>query len=451
MPSRNYLFYEFTRSLCNTCKSTIDAKILIEDWKVIMQKFCKLHWLQRTLISDDVEYYKMQKDYLKPWDMPNQFNTEIKEWCPHDCWLCPDHEQHSCLTIVEITDKCNMKCPVCFANSWPELNHKSLEDIEKMFDVICKNETEPDIVQISGWEPTIHPDFFEILDRAKKRPFRYIMINTNGIKIAENEEFTKKLATYQPNFEVYLQFDSLDDKFTQEIRGQKMKEIRLKTLENLNKYNISTTLVVVLKKWKNDQEIWELVEFALTQKCIRWITFQVVQSTWRYENYNPIKDRLTISEVRSEIIKQSPYFTPQDIVPLPCHPEWIAMSYWLKTEDNKLMSLCRYIEKDELLAWSENNIIFEKNEKFKEHFMKLFSLSTVWEPSANCFWSLLCCLPKINMSKKLTYENVFRIMIIQFLDVYNFDLKSVKRSCIHFAKPDWKIYPFDTYNLFYRK
>jgi uncharacterized radical SAM superfamily Fe-S cluster-containing enzyme len=230
-----------------------------------------------------------------------------------------------------------------------------------------------------------------------------------------------------------------------------MKKIRLKALENLNKYNISTTLVVVLKKWKNDQEIWEIIEFALSQKCIRGITFQVVQSTWRYENYNPLKDRLTISEVRNEIIKQSPYFTPQDIVPLPCHPEWIAMSYWLKTTYNKLMSLCRYIEKDELLAWSENNIIFEKNQNFKDHFMRLFSLSTVWEPSANCFWSLLCCLPKVNMTEKLTYENVFRIMIIQFLDVYNFDLKSVKRSCIHFAKPDWKIYPFDTYNLFYRK
>lgn len=451
MPSRNYIFYEFTRSLCNVCKETIDAKILIENDKVIMQKYCKNHWLQRTLISDDVNYYKMQKEYLKPWDIPNSFNTEIKEWCPHDCWLCPDHEQHSCLSIVEITDKCNMECPICYANSDFKWKHKSLEDIEKMFDVICENETEPDIVQISGWEPTIHPDFFEILDRAKKRPFRYIMINTNGIKIATDEEFVKKLSSYKPNFEIYLQFDSLNDEYLKEIRWQYMNDIRKKALENLSKYNLSTSLVVVLKKWKNDTEIWKIIEFALTQKCVRWITFQVVQSTWRYENYDPVKDRLTISEVRKSIMDQLSYFTPNDIVPLPCHPEWIAMAYSIKTPEWKLMPLWRFIEKDELLSWAENNIMFEHNEEFRKHFLKLFSLSTVWESSANCFWSLLCCLPKIKLSQKLTYDNVFRIMIIQFLDVYNFDLKSVKRSCIHFAKEDWKIYPFDTYNLFYRK
>jgi uncharacterized radical SAM superfamily Fe-S cluster-containing enzyme len=87
-----------------------------------------------------------------------------------------------------------------------------------MFDTICRHEAEPDVVQISGGEPTIHPDFWEILDRAKKRPFRYLMVNTNGIKIAEDESFAKRLATYQPNFEIYLQFDSFDSDYLKKLR-----------------------------------------------------------------------------------------------------------------------------------------------------------------------------------------------------------------------------------------
>ena len=212
-----------------------------------MIKRCPTHGEQKELIGDDIEYHKLQKNFIKPWDQANAPNTEILRGCPYDCGLCPDHEQHSCLSIVEITDSCNMKCPVCYANSEANLPHKSLEDIEKMFDVICKNEDEPDIVQISGGEPTIHPDFFEILDRAKKRPFRYLMVNTNGIKIASDEEFTKRLATYMPNFEVYLQFDSIkNEEYTKELRGQYMSKIREKCLENLEKYDIPVTLVVVL-------------------------------------------------------------------------------------------------------------------------------------------------------------------------------------------------------------
>src|SRR5947209_5395741 len=126
---------------------------------------------------------------------------------PYDCGLCTDHEQHSCLSLVEITDNCNLKCPICYAGSGPGRPlFRSLTQIKAMLDLVVANEGEPDVVQISGGEPTMHPQFFDVLDLAKERPIRHLMVNTNGIKIAQDEEFVKRLARYMPDFEVYLQF-----------------------------------------------------------------------------------------------------------------------------------------------------------------------------------------------------------------------------------------------------
>src|SRR5690606_5471635 len=146
-----------------------------------------------------------------------------------------DHEQHSCLTIIEVTDRCNLTCPTCYAGSSPHYGrHRTLEEIEQMFDTIVANEGEPDVVQISGGEPTVHPQFFEIMDMAKTKPIRHLMLNTNGIRIAKDKAFAERLASYMPDFEIYLQFDSFKPEVLKELRGGDLTEVRKKAIENLN-------------------------------------------------------------------------------------------------------------------------------------------------------------------------------------------------------------------------
>ena len=141
--------------------------------------------MQKTLISDDLAYWKATRDWIKPGDRPLAVQTRTEHGCPYDCGLCPDHEQHSCLAIIEITDACNLTCPVCFADSSiKRTTHRHLAVIEAMLDALVASEGVPDLVQISGGEPTLHPDFFAILAAAKRRPVRHLMINTNGIRIA---------------------------------------------------------------------------------------------------------------------------------------------------------------------------------------------------------------------------------------------------------------------------
>ena len=165
MPSRPYIFYDHTLCLCSQCLRKIEGKIVFQDEQVFMLKRCPTHGHERVLIADDIAYYKKSREqFLKPPDVPLHFNTPILHGCPYDCGLCPDHEQHSCLSIIEVTDACNLKCPICSAESGPHRpGFRSMAQIEAMMDAVVRNEGEPDVVQISGGEPTIHPGFWEII------------------------------------------------------------------------------------------------------------------------------------------------------------------------------------------------------------------------------------------------------------------------------------------------
>ncbi|MDW7691864.1 radical SAM protein [Flammeovirgaceae bacterium SG7u.111] len=448
--TRNYIYYDHTTSLCNECHKPIGAKIIFENTNVYLAKTCKEHGFQKVLIADDIDYYKQIRNYNKASEYPLQPHTETHFGCPYDCGICPDHEQHSCLTLIEVTDRCNLTCPTCYASSSPTHGrHRSLAEIEKMLDVIVESEGEPDVVQLSGGEPTIHPDFFEILDIAKAKPIKHLMVNTNGIKIAKDFEFTKKLASYMPDFEIYLQFDSFREEVLEQMRGASLKEIRMQALENLNKLNLSTTLVVTLQKGLNDDEIGEIIDFALKQKCVRGVTFQPTSVSGRLENFDPAKDRLTLTEVRRKIVEQSPVFNANDIVPVPCNPDALAMGYALKY-GKKTQPLTHLIDPEVLLNSSKNTIVYEQDEALHKHVLEVFSTGNSVDKIAKTFNQLLCCLPGVS-APGLQYDNLFRIIIMNFMDAYDFDVRAIKKSCVHIVSDEGKVIPFETMNLFYRK
>jgi len=449
MKTRDYIFYDYTKSLCHHCLALVDTKIVFQDDKVLMLKHCKTHGEMKSMIADDVNYYKQLRNYNKQSEMPLKFNTKVHYGCPYDCGLCTDHEQHSCLTIVEVTDRCNLACPTCYASSAPNYGrHRTLEEIEKMFDTVVANEGEPDVVQISGGEPTVHPEFFKILDIAKSKPIKHLMLNTNGIRIAKDINFVEKLATYMPDFEIYLQFDSFKPEVLEKLRGEDLTEVRKKAIEHLNQFNISTTLVITLQKGENDDEIGQIIEYALQQKCVRGVTFQPTQVAGRNDNYDDISGRITLTEVRRKIYQQYPVFTPQDLIPVPCNPDALCMAYALKI-DGEVFPMTHLINPEDLLNNSKNTIVFEHDEKLKTHMLNLFSTGISVDCAEGEFSELMCCLPRVQ-SDTLNYNNLFRILIMNFMDAHDFDVRAVKKSCVHIVSDKMKIIPFETMNLFYR-
>jgi uncharacterized radical SAM superfamily Fe-S cluster-containing enzyme len=448
---RPYLYYDVAVSICSACYRKVEGKIVFQDDNVFMLKRCPEHGAERVLLADDVDYYRRCREvFIKPPEMPNVYNTQVKWGCPYDCGLCTDHEQHSCLSLIEITDYCNLKCPICYSESGPSRQRfRSLEQIEFMLDAVVRNEGEPDVVQISGGEPTLHPDFFAVLDMAKTRPIRHLMVNTNGVRIANDEEFAARLAGYMPGFEVYLQFDSFERETLMELRGADLRQVREQALGRLNRLAISTTLVVTLKKGLNDGEIGKIIDFALTQPCVRGVTFQPIQAAGRLEQYNPATDRLTLTEVRRRIMEQCEVFRPEDVIPVPCHPDSLAMAYALKLGD-QVVPLTSLVDPQVLIGGRRNTIVYEYDDDVRNHIFKLFATNHSPQSGVASLRELLCCLPMTAAPEEMGYENLFRVIIMDFIDAYSFDVRSVKKSCVHIVHPDGRLIPFDTYNLFYR-
>ena len=450
--TRPWLFYDTTQSVCTTCLRPVEAKIVLKDGAVYMDKWCPVHGTERVLVADDAEYYRLCREvYVKAPEMPERFGTAMRHGCPYDCGLCPDHMQHSCLTVVEVTDHCNLRCPTCYAASGPErLTHRPLAEVIAMLDTAVASEGAPDVVQISGGEPTLHPDFWAILDAAKARPIRHLMLNTNGIRIAQEPGFAERLAGYAPGFEVYLQFDSLRREPLLDLRGADLRRVREDALRALDAAGVSTTLVVTVKRGVNDDEIGDIIRHAQGWSCVRGVTLQPVQDAGRVEGYDAARHRLTVSELRRRIVEQSGVFTAADVVPVPCNPDTLAMAYALRTPEGGLQPLTRFVDPTTLVEASSNTIVFERDPALKEQVFKLFSTNHSPESQAACLSELMCCLPQIAAPEGLDYRSVFRVLIVQFMDAQSLDIRALKKSCIHMALPDGRMVPFESHNLFYR-
>ncbi len=428
----------------------VPAKILIDGDNVYFEKRCKEHGVQKTLISSDSDYYRAELSFLKPGDRPLAVQTKTNFGCPYDCGLCPDHEQHSCLAIIEINEACNLTCPVCFAeSSKASTNHQDLAAIGRMMDALVESEGEPDLLQLSGGEPTIHPDIIKIIDMARERPIRHLMINTNGVRIAGDAAFVAELEKRKKGLEIYLQFDSLKPEALKALRGADLTKVRQKALEALDKAGISTNLVCTVKKDLNDTEMAAIIDHALTFKCVRGVTFQPIQDTGRNEDFDPKKHRVLLTDIRRRIVEDSSIFGEADMIPLPCNPTAISIGYGLRNGET-VVPITSMIPKDQLIAEMPNAVNFERYPELKERIFELFSLSTIEPNVAERMGELLCCLPQVEVPESLTYENIFRVVIVNFMDKYDFCVANIKRSCIHFVTPNGQIIPFETYNMFYR-
>jgi 7,8-dihydro-6-hydroxymethylpterin dimethyltransferase len=440
-------FTELTNSLCPHCLRKVEAKVLVGPQGVFLQKFCPEHGSQRVMIAHDPVYWQESRALYKPPTPPLHRNTNMQTGCPHDCGLCPDHEQHSCLAILEITEQCQLGCPVCYADSSKEKTHRSLTQIEHMLDAAMANEGELNVLQISGGEPTLHPELIAILDAAKARPIRHLMLNTNGLRIAEDEAFADQLAIYRPGFEVYLQFDSLRPESLQRLRGRDLSALRRKAVEILNERDISTTLVMTVAKGINDEEMGEVLEFALSKPCVRGVTFQPIQVAGRLQGFSGESERLTLTEVRSALLRQQDRFKAQDVLPVPCHAESLAMGYALR-HGQALLPLSTLIDPRRMLELGGNTISYEQDPKLREQLLRLFSLSATSASAAGEFQKL-CCPPGLDPGS-INYRQIFRVIIMQFMDAWTMDLRSLKRSCVHIIHPDGRLIPFETYNLLHR-
>ena len=370
----DYVFYELTRSICPRCLKPIDAQILLKAGRVIMRKRCPDHGWFESLLSSDSKMYLDSLRYNKPGTMPLKYSTEVVDGCPLDCGLCTEHKQHTCLALIEVNSHCNLDCPICFADAQPGFS-LSMTQVERMLDRFVELEGDPEVVQFSGGEPTIHPEILPMLRMAQEKGIKVVMLNTNGIRIARDDRFLAALADIQPT--VYLQFDGFATETHQQMRGKDLLPDKLKALERMAQADMDVVLVPAIEKGVNHHELGDIVRFGIEQPAVNGIAFQPVTHSGRFMAFDPL-DRETLPDVIHGIEEQTDgLFVASDFIPVPCcHPTCRSATYAF-VENGTVTPLPRILEVDKYLDYVTNCALPEVNQEILTALEGLWSASSV--------------------------------------------------------------------------
>ncbi len=452
---RDHTFLGTTQSLCPECLALVPAKIIVKGKRVYFRKRCPTHGVREDFVCSDVAHYD-QMQYSLPGKVPAEMGVEPDKGCPYDCGLCTEHEQHTCIGLVEVTSSCNLRCPMCFASSGPGGSHLSFDECVRAIDRLVAVEGRAEVLQLSGGEPTLHPDFLQVLDYAVSRPIDIVMVNTNGIRLAHDEALLDAIAEHGPRVEVYLQFDGFDEAGSQALRGERLAATKLKTIEALGRRGIKTSLVCTLQPGVNDHEIGAIVEFGVARPWITGISFQPATYSGRHVLPEDLERRITFPDVIRAIEAQTGgMFREDDFMPLPCaHPNCHSLTYAFRTE-GRVVPLLRFIDARKHLDILANGILFTRNRarQLIERYLTqsgcgIGCFPEVEEPGA---WAASSEFFARAIAEELAQSDMFRITVTSFLDAYNFDVRRLMKCCIHHVLPSGHVIPFCAYNVLYRE
>ncbi len=464
LDQRDYTFFKLTQSTCPECLELVQTKVIFQDEKVYHLKFCKDHGESKALVSEDAEYYRKAYDFVRPGRIPKVFDTPQKKGCPQDCGLCPDHQQHTCLPIVEITDHCNLECPICLVNnqnSW----HMEMDVFKKIVQQMIDREGYVETITFSGGEPTIHPQFLEMAEYAcsQSRVGRVSMV-TNGLKIAQSKEFCEKIE--ELDLYTILQMDGFTDQIHQEVRGKDLQKIKMQALENLAEFDISTQISFVPVPGVNDHELGKAVELLVERDHILSLMIQPVSYTGKgggCYDHDPL-NRITIPGVIKRIADQSNGFIKKDdFSPLPCsHPLCVGLTYLLRLDNGEFVPFPRFMDIWKCLDLFEKTATINVDKKTEEVLQTV--INDIWanneqiENSQMILKALKRALLEMYPGKKLSDRELTRIserqaktiFIHHYMDRHNFDLERLVKCCHHYPLPDGKLMPICSHNMFHR-
>ncbi len=448
----DHIFYELTRSICPECRKVIDARIILRNGKVYMRKRCPDCGPFEGLVYGDAEMYVSQSRYNKPGAIPLEFSTDIAEGCPYDCGLCPDHQQHACLGIIEVNSTCNMDCPLCFSEAGPGFN-LTLEEVEEMLDDFVRTEGNPEVVQFSGGEPTIHPQIVDFIKAAKAR-IPFTMVNTNGKRIANDDAFLAEMAEVRPSF--YFQFDGFDSETYRIIRGEpRILDEKLRALDRLAEAGLSATLVPAIERGVNDHEVGKIIEFAIEHPAVRAVNFQPAFHAGRHLAHDPM-ERMTIPDVLKRIEEQTGgQFLVSDFVPVPCcFPTCNSVTYAF-VDGEEVTPIPRLVNVHDYLDYIANRALPDLNQEVLTALEGLWSSSSVpgsdksaQQLAASC---QACGIPESFAPERIA-DRMIMIMLQDFMDPWTFNQKNLMKCCKEFLLPGNRQIPFCAYNtLGYRE
>lgn len=363
-----YTYVGMTVSICPTCHRSLPAALQERENRVYLSKSCPEHGRFKSIVSSDAAYTRRALSQPVPSLMMRRHQTETVHGCPHDCGVCPEHQQNNALPAIEITDYCNIDCPICFSHN---LNRymMSEEELARCLDTLEASGSEVDALVLLGGEPTAHPRLIELIKQCYERPFIHrVAIATNGVLLRSREKLVQQLA--ETNTYVLLQLDSVDPAKNQVLRGEEMTKYREGALAALEKHQVHTTILMTVIKGLNDDEIGNLFRYALSKPFIGGFEVQTMCYTGIGGSNVPFDpmDRVTGTDLVRNICEQAPEVVrPEEFMPMPHpHPQCVAVTYVLRLGDGSFVPLSRFVDHDLLRASMLNQFVARPDARHEE-------------------------------------------------------------------------------------
>ncbi len=455
----------WSRAICPGCKELVDAARVAREGKVYLRKACPTCGGSEALICDDVAWYAAALRYNAEGQRPLRFATDQRDGCPQDCGLCPDHEQHTCLPIIEITDRCDLDCPICLVRDAGR-GHMSIDEFAVVIEGLIAAEGRLDIINLSGGEPTLHPELERLLELADRPEIGRISISTNGRRLATDGALRRELA--RRGVYVNLQLDGLDAPAVQTLRAVDDDPVgKLTTLDALEADGVPTTITCTVARGVNEHVLGDCLSLLLERDHVLSLMVQPAAYTGdgggSFAPHDPL-DVITIPEVARRLAEASDgLLRADDLLPMPCsHPACFALTYLLRTGDG-FVPLPRFVEPERYLRLVQNRGTLRTDADFERQMTA--TIHDLWCSSGQ----IPDCDRVLGALKRATTElyptdrpvdarerlrigeqHVKSVFIHAFMDDHTFEIERVRKCCHQYALADGRLMPACAYNAFFR-
>ncbi len=455
--------FKYTTSTCPGCLALVQADVVIRDGRVYFKKACERCGPSEAMVSEDADYYVNAYRFARAGTEPLRFRNQVEHGCPTDCGTCNDHEQHTCLPIIEVTDHCNLECPICIVNNQYS-SHISIEEFTRIIDVLVESEGQCESVAISGGEPTSHPQILELIAIANRPEIARTVVITNGLRLGRDRRFAEALKA--SGAYVALQLDGFSADTHEKIRGRDLcteKEAALRVLEELQ---IPTQLIFVATRGVNDHQIGQAIDLLLAKDHILSLNFQPAAYTGAgggQFGHDPM-DRLTIPGVIRRAASQSASgLRFEDFFPLPCsHPQCVSLTYLLRLEDGSHLPFARFVDFTRYGTLLRSSATLPASPEIHDAMLDVIhdvvARQDEIERGPEILKALRRTLDVLFPDRPLAPKEAARvgerqsksIFLHHYMDRHDFDLERLRKCCHHYPQTDGRIMPACGFNMFHR-
>lgn len=468
LPVYDYTVLRSVRAVCPRCfaenenfdpeypTDICDAHLVERDGKVYLRRYCRRgHGEVWSLYEERADLWR----YLQQWRVPTKIvNPDTQTIFPiptgYEYGLGPTHLQHSCIYLLDVTSQCNLQCPACFTSSSPALTaYLPVDEIVHAVETaIGREDGRLDVVMLSGGEPTVHPQFRDIVKRLAALPITRVLVNTNGIRLANEDAFLEFLAQYRDRVEIYLQYDGQDAAVQERLRGVDLVATKARAVERLSGAGIFTTLVMTVVP-ENAHLVGDVLDTAFATPYVGGVMYQPIFASGRSPAVDPMA-RVTTTGVLGRMAAQSANGVhAHDMIALPCsHPDCCSIGYFLRGKDGRFNGLASVVGDDALrenLSLFGNQIAFaDALGSIREALMGVMSETmTLSRPELAAHLKTLCSACDLggigdlvrmafggkDATARFVGERVKRVTVKHFMDADTLITERLEQCCVHVA------------------